>query len=43
MDGIDEQLVQALLRDGRAPYAELAKAVGLSVSATKRRVDRLLR
>lgn len=41
MDAIDQRLVEALLRDGRAPYAELAKAVGLSVSATKRRVDRM--
>jgi DNA-binding Lrp family transcriptional regulator len=41
VDAIDQQLVQALLRDGRAPYAELAQTVGLSVSATKRRVDRL--
>lgn len=41
MDDIDQQLVQALLRDGRAPYSELAQAVGLSISATKRRVDRM--
>ena len=41
MDAIDQRLVEALLRDGRAPYSELAKAVGLSVSATKRRIDRL--
>jgi DNA-binding Lrp family transcriptional regulator len=41
MDAIDQQLVEALLRDGRAPYATLARDVGLSVSATKRRVDRL--
>ena len=30
------------MRDGRAPYAELARAVNLSVSAVKRRVDRLV-
>src|SRR4051794_11209395 len=41
MDPIDSKLVEALLHDGRAPYAELAKEVGLSVSATKRRVDRM--
>ena len=41
MDSIDQQLIAALLRDGRAPYAALAKEVGLSVSATKRRVDRM--
>jgi DNA-binding Lrp family transcriptional regulator len=41
VDPIDQRLVDELLRNGRAPYAELAKVVGLSVSATKRRVDRL--
>ena len=41
MDPIDQKLLEALLRDGRASYAELAHEVGLSVSATKRRVDRL--
>jgi DNA-binding Lrp family transcriptional regulator len=41
VDDIDAKLVEALLQDGRAPYAELAKHVGLSVSATKRRVDRM--
>ena len=41
MDPIDQKLLEALLRDGRASYAELAKEVGLSVSATKRRVDRM--
>ena len=41
MDPIDQKLLEALLRDGRASYAELAQDVGLSVSATKRRVDRL--
>jgi hypothetical protein len=40
-DAIDQRLVEAVLRDGRAPYATLAQAVGLSVSAIKRRVDRL--
>lgn len=41
-DELDLQIVQHLLRDGRAPYAEIGRAVGLSVSATKRRVDRLV-
>jgi DNA-binding Lrp family transcriptional regulator len=41
MDPIDSTLVEALMRDGRASYADLATEVGLSVSATKRRVDRL--
>ena len=42
MDDVDRQLVGLLMRDGRASYADLAKDVGLSVSATKRRVDRLV-
>ena len=42
MDDIDRQLVSRLVRDGREPYADLARAVGLSLSATKRRVDRLV-
>jgi DNA-binding Lrp family transcriptional regulator len=41
VDPIDHRLVEALLQDGRASYADLATTVGLSVSATKRRVDRL--
>src|SRR3712207_7233492 len=40
---VDHRIVELLLRDGRAPFTELAPAVGLSVSATKRRVDRLIR
>jgi DNA-binding Lrp family transcriptional regulator len=42
VDDIDRRLVTLLMRDGRASYADLAKAVGLSVSAAKRRVDRLV-
>jgi DNA-binding Lrp family transcriptional regulator len=42
MDDIDRQLVSRLVRDGREAYADLARAVGLSLSATKRRVDRLV-
>jgi DNA-binding Lrp family transcriptional regulator len=42
VDDIDRQLVSRLVSDGRAPYADLARAVGLSLSATKRRVDRLV-
>ena len=43
MDPVDHRIVELLRQDGRAPYTELAPAVGLSVSATKRRVDRLIR
>src|SRR3712207_5429304 len=43
MDAVDRRIIEALLQDGRAPYTEIAPVVGLSVSATKRRVDRLIR
>lgn len=42
MDAIDHEIVSRLLRDGRATYAAIAREVGLSLPATKRRVDRLL-
>ena len=41
MDDLDRRIVAVLLRDGRATYAELGAAVGLSAPAAKRRVDRL--
>lgn len=41
MDQLDQMIVAHLLRDGRAPYATLAREIGLSLPATKRRVDRL--
>lgn len=41
MDSLDEQLVAALIQDGRATFAQLGSAVGLSAPAAKRRVDRL--
>lgn len=43
MDAIDEQLLDALARDGRASLTDLAATVQLSVPAVKRRVDRLER
>lgn len=42
MDAVDHAIVETLLADGRATYAKVGGAVGLSVAATKRRVDRLL-
>lgn len=42
LDDIDRRLVEALQRDGRASYAELAELVGLSPAATRLRVQRLL-
>ena len=43
MDDIDRQLVGLLLRDARASYAELARAVGLSAPSVHDRVRRLER
>lgn len=41
LDDIDRALARALVADGRATLAELAKAVGLSVSAVQSRVRKL--
>lgn len=41
MDALDRKLVDALRADGRASYAELARAVGLSSSAVHERVAKL--
>ncbi len=41
MDDIDARIIAALIRDGRASYAEVGSEVGLSAPAVKRRVDRL--
>jgi Lrp/AsnC family transcriptional regulator, leucine-responsive regulatory protein len=40
-DEIDMRLLEALQRDGRASYAELARAVSMSPSAVTERVRRL--
>ncbi len=40
-DGMDRRILQALQANGRATYDELAAGVGLSASATLRRVKRL--
>lgn len=42
LDPTDRQLVEALQKDGRASYADLAELVGLSPAATRLRVQRLL-
>ena len=42
LDDIDRSLIDALQRDGRASYADLADLVGLSPAATRLRVQRLL-
>ncbi len=43
IDDLNARILRILVRDGRRPYAEIGNEVGLSVSATKRRVDRLVR
>lgn len=42
LDAIDWRLMRELQRDGRAPYARLARVVGLSQAATRARVVRLV-
>jgi Lrp/AsnC family transcriptional regulator, regulator for asnA, asnC and gidA len=42
LDPTDRQLIEALQKDGRASYADLAELVGLSPAATRLRVQRLL-
>ncbi|GLW62232.1 AsnC family transcriptional regulator [Actinomadura rubrobrunea] len=41
LDEIDRRIVAELLENGRASYAQIGDAVGLSAPAVKRRVDRL--
>jgi Lrp/AsnC family transcriptional regulator for asnA, asnC and gidA len=42
VDAIDEEIIRQLQIDGRRPYTQLAKAVGLSEAAVRQRVQRLL-
>lgn len=42
IDHIDEALIRELQQDGRRPYTQLAKVVGLSEAAVRQRVQRLL-
>lgn len=42
MDSIDEAIVRAVVRDGRATFLQIGEEVGLSASAAKRRFDRLV-
>jgi Lrp/AsnC family leucine-responsive transcriptional regulator len=41
LDGIDLEIVDLLLRDGRRTLADIGKVVTLSAPAVKRRLDRL--
>jgi Lrp/AsnC family transcriptional regulator for asnA, asnC and gidA len=42
IDTIDDQIIRELQADGRKPYTQLAKVVGLSEAAVRQRVQRLL-
>ncbi len=42
LDPIDEAIIRQLQRDGRRPYTQLAREVGLSEAAVRQRVQRLL-
>lgn len=42
LDGIDRRIIDELRVDGRASYADMGARIGLSPSAVKRRVDRLV-
>lgn len=42
LDETDRALIQLLQRDGRRPYTQLAKEVGLSEAAVRQRVQRML-
>jgi Lrp/AsnC family transcriptional regulator for asnA, asnC and gidA len=42
LDPIDEEVIRQLQTDGRRPYTQLAKVVGLSEAAVRQRVQRLL-
>ena len=41
-DDLDQRIVALLVENGRATFAEIGEAVGLSAPAAKRRVDRLV-
>lgn len=42
LDDISKSIIEELQRDGRAPYAAIGKAVGLSEAAVRQRVQRML-
>jgi DNA-binding Lrp family transcriptional regulator len=43
VDRKDRKILEFLLRDGRAPYADVANAAGLSESAVRKRVEKMIR
>lgn len=42
VDDLDRSLLQELQKDGRASFAVMGERIGLSASAVKRRVDRMV-
>ena len=42
LDRVDKEIIHELQRDGRMPYSELSRRVGLSQPATRQRVKRLV-
>lgn len=42
LDELNKKIIELLQRDGRMPYASIAKIVGLSEAAVRQRVQRLL-
>ncbi len=42
MDNLDHRIIDILRQNGRAGYGDIGGTVGLSASAVKRRVDRLV-
>ena len=42
LDRVSKAIIEQLQRDGRAPYATIGKAVGLSEAAVRQRVQRLI-
>lgn len=43
LDDVDLKIIEILKRDSRTPYVDLAKAVGLSEAAVRRRVQNLIK
>ena len=41
LDDVAKRIIELLQEDGRRPYAEIGRAVGLSEAATRQRVQRL--
>jgi DNA-binding Lrp family transcriptional regulator len=43
LDEIDEKIISILKKDSRTPYIEIAKAVGLSEGAVRKRIQNLVK